>query len=145
MRGKELDIIVEKELQLMLIEGFEKSPISHKSLYDRLIKKGFIHGSLSTLSTPMRKSLISNYVSSQIKNLNLKPKAEQQYINKKTRQALLDTNENLREELEKCKLKFGENLETLMDIIDEVKLKTTVKVDHLLAPHLLKEYLKRNN
>ncbi|MDT0200309.1 MULTISPECIES: hypothetical protein [unclassified Acinetobacter] len=46
MRGKELDIIVEKELQLMLIEGFEKSPISHKSLYDRLIKKGFIHGSL---------------------------------------------------------------------------------------------------
>jgi len=145
MRGKELDIIVEKELQLMLIEGFEKSPISHKSLYDRLIKKGFIHGSLSTLSTPMRKSLISHYVSSQIKNLNLKPKAEQQYINKKTRQALLDTNENLREELEKCKLKFGENLETLMDIIDEVKLKTTVKVDHLLAPHLLKEYLKRNN
>lgn len=32
MRGKELDTQIEHELQLMLIEGFDKSPISAKRL-----------------------------------------------------------------------------------------------------------------
>lgn len=36
MRGKELDTQIEHELQLMLIEGFDKSPISAKSLHARL-------------------------------------------------------------------------------------------------------------
>ncbi|MEN1913979.1 hypothetical protein P4901_16035 [Escherichia coli] len=33
MRGKELDTQIEHELQLMLIEGFDKSPISAKNLH----------------------------------------------------------------------------------------------------------------
>lgn len=30
MRGKELDTLIEHELQLMLAEGFDKSPISFR-------------------------------------------------------------------------------------------------------------------
>lgn len=49
MRGKELDTRIEHELQLMLVEGFDKSPISAKALHTRLKEKGILNGGLSTL------------------------------------------------------------------------------------------------
>ena len=51
MRGKELDTLLEHELQLMLVEGFDKSPISAKALHIRLRAKGIVNGGLSTLSS----------------------------------------------------------------------------------------------
>ena len=42
MRGKELDTLIEHELQLMLVEGFDKSPISAKALHIRLQAKGIV-------------------------------------------------------------------------------------------------------
>lgn len=44
MRGKELDTLLEHELQLMLVEGFDKSPISAKALHIRLKAKGIVNG-----------------------------------------------------------------------------------------------------
>lgn len=79
LRGKQLDEVIEQELQMMLIEGFEKSPISHKTLHNRLTAKGYISGGLSTLSSAERKKLISLYVSEQISPLNLKTKEQQLY------------------------------------------------------------------
>lgn len=58
MRGKELDTLIEHELQLMLIEGFDKSPISAKALHTRLKGKGILNGGLSTLSSLERKRLM---------------------------------------------------------------------------------------
>ena len=49
LRGKQLDEVIEQELQMMLVEGFEKSPISHKALHNRLTFKRYISGGLSTL------------------------------------------------------------------------------------------------
>lgn len=140
-RGKKLDEIIEHELQMMLVEGFDKSPISHKTLHDRLIAKGYVSGGLSTLSSPERKKLIGLYMSEQILSLNLKAKDQQQYVNKKTRQALINTNKNLRIQIDDLESQIHQNTETLLDIIEEVKLKTNLKIDHLLAPHLLKKYL----
>ncbi|XFP72902.1 hypothetical protein AAHV34_25545 (plasmid) [Klebsiella pneumoniae] len=57
MRGKELDTLIEHELQLMLVEGFDKSPISAKALHIRLKAKGIVNGGLSTLSSLERKRL----------------------------------------------------------------------------------------
>ncbi len=74
MRGKGLDTIIEHELQLMLVEGFDKSPISAKALHLRLKQKGVVNGSLSTLSNPVRKRLIEVYVDQQLHPLNLQPK-----------------------------------------------------------------------
>ncbi|MCQ1944162.1 hypothetical protein NOH62_20875 [Escherichia coli] len=39
---KELDTLIEHELQLMLAEGFDKSPISAKALHIRLKAKGIV-------------------------------------------------------------------------------------------------------
>ena len=49
LRGKKLNKIIEQELQMMLVEGFDKSPISHKRLHDRLTARDYISGGLSTL------------------------------------------------------------------------------------------------
>ncbi|WP_312080598.1 hypothetical protein [Acinetobacter schindleri] len=143
LRGKQLDEVIEQELQMMLIEGFEKSPISHKTLHDRLTTKGYMSGGLSTLSSAERKKLISLYMAEQLLPLNLKAKDQQLYVNKKTRQALTNTNKNLRAQVDQLELQFHQNTETLIDIIEEVKLRTNLKIDHLLAPHLLKKYLSR--
>lgn len=142
MRGKDLDLLIEKELQLMIIEGFEKSPISHKALHTRLLSKGYINGSLSTLSTPERKKLIMLYMSSQLEYLNLNLKDKQQYLNKKTRSALTNANKSLRDDLTSTQDELHQNTETLIAIINEVKAKTNLKIEHLLAPHLLEKYLK---
>ncbi|MDH2048749.1 hypothetical protein N5J31_18155, partial [Acinetobacter johnsonii] len=87
--------------------------------------------------------LISLYLSEQISPLNLKAKEQQLYVNKKTRQALSDTNKNLRTQIEDLESQLHQNTETLIDIIEEVKLRTNLKIDHLLAPYLLKKYLSR--
>ena len=143
LRGKQLDEVIEQELQMMLVEGFEKSPISHKSLHDRLTARGYISGGLSTLSSVERKRLISLYMVEQIAPLNLKTKEQQLYVNKKTRKALTDTNKNLHSQINELQSQLNQNTETLIDIIEEVKLRTNLKVDHLLAPHLLKKYLSK--
>ena len=143
LRGKRLDEVIEQELQMMLVEGFEKSPISHKSLHDRLTARGYISGGLSTLSSVERKKLISLYMVEQIAPLNLKTKEQQLYVNKKTRKALTDTNKNLHSQINELQSQLNQNTETLIDIIEEVKLRTNLKVDHLLAPHLLKRYLSK--
>ncbi|MBP2543195.1 hypothetical protein [Acinetobacter guillouiae] len=141
LRGKQLDEVIEQELQMMLVEGFEKSPISHKALHSRLTAKGYISGGLSTLSSSERKKLISLYMAEQISPLNLKIKEQQLYVNKKTRQALTNTNKNLRTQIDDLGVQLNQNTETLINIIEEVKLRTNLKIDHLLAPHLLKKYL----
>ena len=143
LRGKQLDEVIEQELQMMLVEGFEKSPISHKSLHDRLTARGYISGGLSTLSSVERRRLISLYMVEQIAPLNLKTKEQQLYVNKKTRKALTDTNKNLHSQIDVLQLQLNQNTETLIDIIEEVKLRTNLKIDHLLAPHLLKKYLSK--
>ncbi|HID7847531.1 hypothetical protein [Escherichia coli] len=99
MRGKELNTLIEHELQLMLAEGFDKSPISAKALHIRLKAKGIVNGGLSTLSSLERKRLIAAYVDQQLGPLNLRPKEKQQYVNRKTRQALLARNQQLQAEV----------------------------------------------
>lgn len=144
LRGKQLDEVIEQELQMMLVEGFDKSPISHKSLHERLTVKSYISGGLSTLSSIDRKKLISLYLSEQISPLNLKTKEKQLFVNKKTRLALTNTNKDLRTQIEVLESQLAQNTESLINIIEEVKLKTNLKVDHLLASHLLKKYLSSN-
>ena len=81
--------------------------------------------------------------SKQIEELNLREKDQQDYVNRKTRQALINTNTYLRDQIDVLEDQLNQNTKTLMNIIDEVKLRTNLKVDHLLAPHLLKKYLDK--
>ena len=140
IRGNELDKVIEDELQLMLMDGYEKSPISNKSLHERLIAKKYISGGLSTLSNPQRKSLINKYISAQISSLNLKTKDQQLFVNRKTKQALTNTNKSFQDEIKTLEQQLHQNTESLIKIIMEVKLSSNLSIEHLLAPHLLKKY-----
>ncbi|WP_080752615.1 hypothetical protein [Pectobacterium fontis] len=142
MRGKELDTLIEHELQLMMIEGFDKSPISAKALHTRLKEKGILNGGLSTLSSLERKRLIAAYVDQQLNPLNLRPKEKQQYVNRKTRQALLARNQQLQKEINELRDKLAQNTTALIAIVKAVKINTTIPVESLLAPHVIKELHK---
>ena len=138
-RGKLLDEAIEKELQLMLAEGFETSPISHKALHNRLISKKIVSGGLSTLSTIERKNIIAHYIGEQLTPLKLRPKEKQQYVNGKTRDALTSKNAQLQTEIVSLKKILAENTTSLVKIINAVSASTTVPVERLLAPHIIRE------
>ncbi|NCG49719.1 hypothetical protein [Serratia fonticola] len=142
MRGKELDTLIEHELQLMLIEGFDKSPISAKALHTRLKVKGIVNGGLSTLSSLERKRLIGAYVNQQLSPLNLRPKEKQQYVNRKTRQALLARNRQLQAEINELRDQLAQNTMSLIEIIKEIKINTVIPVESLLAVHVIRELHK---
>ena len=139
LRGNELNEALESELKEMVREGIDKAPISNTALHKRLTAKGYIKGGLSTLSTPERKILIQKYVTEQLLPLNLNEKEEQLYVNKKTRQALLDTNKGLKERIVELEDELNQNTATLIEIINQVKLKTNIELDDLLAPYLISE------
>lgn len=145
LRGNELNEALENELKDMVQEGIEKAPISNTALHKRLIAKGHIKGGLSTLSTPGRKALIQKYTTEQLLPLNLNEKEEQLYVNKKTRQALLDTNKGLKERITELEDELNQNTVTLIEIINQVKLKTNLELDDLLAPYLISELKNQYN
>ena len=139
LRGNELNEALENELKDMVQEGIEKAPISNTALHQRLIAKGYVKGGLSTLSTPERKALIQKYTTEQLFSLNLNGKEEQLYVNKKTRQALLDANKGLKKRIAELEDELNQNTVTLIKIINQVKLKTNLELDDLLAPYLISE------
>lgn len=145
LRGKQLDEAIEKELQLMLVQGYDDSPITNTSLHKRLVAKGYLRGGLSTLSTPARKKLINTYISEQIQPLGLNDKETQLYINKQTKKAFLNDNKRLKNRISELEYQLERNTETLIRIIEEVKLKTDIPIDHLLAVHLLEKQLAKES
>ena len=145
LRGNELNEALENELRDMVKEGIEKAPISNTALHQRLIAKGYVKGGLSTLSTPERKALIQKYTTEQLFSLNLNEKEEQLYVNKKTRQALLDANKGLKKRIAELEDELNQNTVTLIKIINQVKLKTNLELDDLLAPYLISELKNQSN
>lgn len=137
LKGNELNEALENELKDMVQKGIEKAPISNTALHKRLIDKGHIKGGLSTLSTKERKALIQKYTTEQLLPLNLNEKEEQLYVNKKTRQALLDTNKGLKERITELECELNQNTAVLIEIINQVKLRTNLELDDLLSPYLI--------
>lgn len=138
LRGTKLDEAIESELQLMLDEGYDKSPITHKNLYDRLKNKGYIKGKVSTLSS--RKELISKYMKEQIESNGFTEREKQIYVTGKSNKALLEKNKRLEKRIQELECLLDANTEILINIIQEVKLRGKMDIDLLLAPHLLRNH-----
>lgn len=142
LRGCELDTRIEQELQLMLAEGFDKSPISNKLLHARLSSKNIVSGSLSTLSSIGRKKLISEYKDLQLERAEIPTQARQNILNKRTREAFKDQLINKKDEIKLLQAQLDKNTSVLIDIIKAVDTQTTVKVEQLLSEHLIVEMHK---
>lgn len=145
LRGSELNEAIENELKEMVQEGIEKAPISNTTLHQRLVAKGYVKGGLSTLSTKERKALIQKYTTEQLLPLNLNEKEEQLYVNKKTRQALLDTNKGLKERITELENELNQNTAILIEIINQIKLRTNLELDDLLSPYLISKLKNKSD
>lgn len=145
LKGNDLNLRIEQELQLMLAQGFEQSPISSKSLHSRLVESEIIKGGLSTLSTPKRKLLINHYKNLQLEKMDASQPVKDDFAKNRTRSAYkkqydqqVKINQELRTQLDK-------NTEVLIDIVKEISSKTPVKIEALLSEHLVVELHKESS
>ncbi len=83
MRGRVLDAVIRSELEQMVAEGVDKSPITATNLHKRLKKKGFIKGDVSTLGTIARKQMIEEFRTTQIAKSDLSQLEKKELYGKK--------------------------------------------------------------
>ncbi|STY81896.1 MULTISPECIES: hypothetical protein [Moraxella] len=141
MRGKAFDIEIEKELQLMLMEGIEQSPISASSLYARLKMKGLIKSSgLSILSTHRRKELIERYKYKQF--MEFEPTSSSSLesdAGRNSKAALVKRNKELGARITELEDRLARNSATIIEIAKYIQINTNYSVASLLEGYLVRE------
>ncbi|MEZ8794835.1 hypothetical protein AB6D86_23495 [Vibrio splendidus] len=148
IQGIELDAYIKAELQAMVREGLEKSPIQPSTLHARLKAKGVINGGVSTL-TP-RRSIINEYKLRQHNNYEAGKReltSEEKIIlsEGRTGAAYISKSERLSEELDLLESKYQRNILAVADIIEYVDNSTALNVEDLLARDLIRELAKIKN
>lgn len=141
LRGSALDNYIERELVVMLAEGIENSPISPKALHKRLFNKGIIKGRLSTLSS--RKKLIAEYRTKQIERAGLSAQAKRALIKGRNKEYYKDRYKSKCEKVDELESELSRNTAFLVDLLMELESKSTVPIEHLLSPHLVKKKMKK--
>ena len=136
--GKDLDLLVEKELQEMLQEGYDLSPISAKVVHLRLLEKQIINGGRSTLSTPYRKKLIAEYKDKQLDDANLTEEAKRQLSSNRSLEGYKRRYQEKCDEVIALETIVQNNIAALVDIVIAVESRTPLKIENILAPSLLK-------
>ncbi len=140
MRGKAFDIEIEKELQLMLMEGIEQSPISASSLYARLKMKGLIKSSgLSILSTHRRKELIERYKYKQFMEFEPSPSSLESDAGRNSKAALVKRNKELGARIAELEDRLARNSATIIEIAKYIQINTNYSVVSLLEGYLVRE------
>ncbi len=139
LKGDDLNLRIEQELQLMLAQGFEQSPISSKTLHARLVESEIINGGLSTLSTSKRKVLINHYKTLQLEKMDASQSIKDDFAKNRTRNAYKKQYEQKVKENQSLRSQLDKNTEVLIDIVKEISAKTPVKIEALLSEHLIVE------
>jgi len=138
--GHKLDQLIESELLAMVREGVEKSPIKAATLHLRLVIKGYVSGSLSTLSTDKRKTLIKEHQRRQLTQMNLeRDELDLLVEGRKANQAYFKMAKRMKSERDEMKKELDLNTYALLDIINTVEVATSIKVEDLLSKHLIRE------
>ncbi|ALS33048.1 hypothetical protein PTRA_a1906 [Pseudoalteromonas translucida KMM 520] len=142
MKGKELDREVEKILMDMLVDGYHVSPISQKSVFERLRSRGIIK-SKATLTKRM--PLIKEYLVKQ--QAEVKGVLGESLVgsNSQTRANLIASNARLKDELRESKQQLIVNTNVILDIVKTIKTQTNIlNIERILSPKLIRE-LREND
>ncbi|MCG9602232.1 hypothetical protein L1D16_15570 [Vibrio sp. Isolate31] len=142
IQGKELDAYIKAELQAMVREGLEKSPIQASTLHARLKTKGIIKGGISTLSS--RRDIINEYKLRQHNNhedgkRELTADEKAMLAEGRTGAAYISKADRLDSELKDYKARYERNILAVADIIEYVDSNLPVSVETLLAEDLIRE------
>ncbi|MUL16275.1 hypothetical protein [Aliivibrio fischeri] len=141
LRGKELDITIEKELILMVAEGYDHAPISNKSLYERLKSKGIINGKISTLTS--RKELITTYINKQMSEVGGTYGKSLSVGSKQSKASIIRRNAELTRQVMEAKEQVAINQSVLIQIVKTIKQSGSVSnIERLLSPTLIRELNK---
>ena len=141
LRGKKLDEAIRQECEMMVREGFNHSPISNKTVYDRLVEKGVIAGKLSTLST--RKEMIAEFAKQQQEAVGGSYGKSLKDNNNKSRSDLIKRNAELRDEIEHTKAQLRENTDALINIVKIIESENLAQnIERALSPYLIRELRK---
>ncbi|EKL0967795.1 hypothetical protein ACQQF1_002640 [Salmonella enterica subsp. enterica serovar Tennessee] len=146
IQGKELDAYIKAELQAMVQEGLEKSPIQPSTLHARLKAKGIVKGGISTLTS--RKIIINNYRLRQHNNYEdgkreLTTDEKAKLAMGRTGAAYINKANRLDAEIIALKAKYERNVLALADIIEYIDNATPIKVEDMLADDLIRELAER--
>lgn len=146
IQGKELDAYIRAELQAMVHEGLEKSPIQPSTLHARLKAKGIIKGGVSTLTS--RKNIINEYKLCQHNNYEdgkreLTTDEKAMLAEGRTGAAYISKANRLDAEITALKAKYERNVLAIVDIIAYVDNATPIKVEDMLAGDLIREIAER--
>ncbi|MCK1064344.1 hypothetical protein MX037_27360 [Klebsiella pneumoniae] len=123
IQGKELDAYIRAELQAMVHEGLEKSPIQPSTLHARLKAKGIIKGGISTLTS--RKNIINDYRLRQHNNYEdgqreLTSDEKAKLAEGRTGAAYISKANRLAAEITALQDKYERNMLAIADIIEYV-------------------------
>ncbi|HBC3826896.1 TPA: hypothetical protein KD864_000125 [Vibrio parahaemolyticus] len=146
IQGKELDEYIKAELQAMVREGLEQSPIQASTLHARLKKKGILKGQVSTLSS--RKGIINEYKLRQHTNHEhgkgeLTPDEKAMLAEGRTGAAYISKADRLDTELKKLQAMYERNILAVIDIMEYVNNSTSIKVEDFLSCDLVREMAMR--
>ena len=144
LRGNNLNEAIENELELMLAEGYDVSPISAKSLYKRLKCRGHINGSLSTLSTEFRRSIIEEFKKKQLHKAGIKQNSRRALLKGRNTEYYKIRYKEKCEELASSKEQLEKNTAFLVDLILELESTCPTPVEKILTPHLVKAKQKKS-
>ncbi|WP_318453697.1 hypothetical protein [Photobacterium leiognathi] len=143
LAGSELDKYIESELLAMVREGLEQSPIKAVTLHKRLLSKGLVSGSLSTLSIKHRKEMIQKYQKQQHNQMNLSDDELELLVEgRKANEAYRSKAVRMEKERDAMKEQLDLNTFAVLDIINTVEVATAIKIEDLLSSHLIRELTK---
>ena len=142
LSGQDLTDAIEHELQAMVRDGYEVSPISNKALYLRLISKHVISGSISTLTSS--KDVIEHYKKMQLDEVSGTFGQSARSGSTQSRIELIRANAKLREQVEEAKKQVNTNTSTLIDMISLIKATGMHQnIERALSPYFLREIERR--
>lgn len=138
LRGEKLNQAIESELQQMLSEGYELSPITSKNLHDRIKTLGFVNCGLSVLSPTKRKKLIEHYRRIQIQRSGLSAETKAVASSNQTSLAMRKIIAEKNQEISDLKEQLEMNYAVLTEIVQAVELSGCASIEGLLSKSLLK-------
>ncbi|WCE31121.1 hypothetical protein [Vibrio sp. SCSIO 43137] len=137
MSRLEMDKKIEAELILMLTEGYDSAPITHKLLFERLKAKNVI-SSKGTLTT--RTPIIELYKEKQIATVKGAFGESLAKGKNQTRAELIRRNAILTQEAKEAKEQLIINTTVLLSIVKNIKTQSIAcNIERLLSPHLIRE------
>ncbi|MGF1718019.1 hypothetical protein L4D08_24460 [Photobacterium chitinilyticum] len=136
LRGSALDEAIAVELELIKAEG-NVEEITPILVHKRLVAKGLITGQVSTL-TP-RKEMIEEANAEYLSGLGFTKREMEHFKSRNNKLAFKESIKRLQDEKKELADQLATNTYTMISIIRLIKTNTTIPIEAILTPYLVKE------